>query len=71
MARAGDEHQLFVLRVFAVLHHVGISVFAEVAGVRRVAVDDQDRRADLVGVLEYRLVEEALAADDVPASVGV
>ena len=71
VARAGDDEKLLVLRVLAVLHHVGVSVFAEIAGVSRVAVDDQDRGADLIGVLQDGLIDEALAADDVPAAVGV
>ena len=34
-------------------------------------MDNEDRAADLIAVLQDRLIDEALAADDVPAAVGV
>lgn len=71
MRRACDYQQLFVVRVGVVLYHRGVGVAAEVAGVCLFAVHDEHRAADFVAVLEYRLVEERLAARDVPAAVGV
>ena len=34
-------------------------------------MDYEDRAADLIAVLRDRLIDEALAADDVPAAVGI
>src|SRR5699024_7531503 len=67
--RAGDEVQLLVGGVGVALDHVGKGVPAQIAGVGLVAVDEQHRAADLVGILEDGLVQEGHGAGDVPALV--
>ena len=69
MYRVGNDHQLFVVGVLAVLYHIVISVFTEIAGVSLFAVDYQYGASYLVRVSQDRLVHKALAADDVPAAV--
>ena len=69
MDGSGDDHQFLVIRILAVSDHVGIGVTAEITGVGVLAVNQKDRTADLIGVLKDRLVDETLAADDVPAAV--
>ena len=71
MDGARNDHQFLVVRILAVFDHVRISVPREIAGVRLLAVDYEDRAADVITLLQDRLIYEALAADDVPASVGV
>ena len=34
-------------------------------------MDDEDRAADLIAVLQDRLIDKALAADNIPTAVGV
>lgn len=58
MRRAGDYHEFLVVRVWIALHHRGVGVAAEIAGVRLFAVDHEHGAAYLVAVLKYRLVEE-------------
>ena len=38
----GDDHEFLVVRVFAVFDHVGIGVFAEIAGMGVLAVNQKD-----------------------------
>ena len=71
MDGTGDDHEFLVVRVFAVFDHVGIGVFAEIAGMGVLAVNQKDCASDLIGILKDRLVDKALAADDVPAAVGI
>ena len=71
MHRAGDDEQLLVLRIGVALHHGGIGVPAEVAGVGLLTVDDQNSGADLVAVPENGLVHKRHGAGHIPAAVGV
>ena len=48
-----------------------IGILAEIAGMCLVAMHHKHCGADLIGVFQDRLVQEGLAADDVPAAVGV
>ena len=67
----GNDHQFLISGVLAVLDHGRIGVAAEIAGVCFVAVDQKDRAADLVGVLQNRLIHERLTSDHIPPAVGV
>lgn len=55
---AGDDEQLLIVGVGIVLHHVGKSILAEIAGVGLVPVDHQHGAADLVAVAQDGHVEE-------------
>ena len=55
-----NEEQFLVFGVLAVLHHVSIGVPAKVAGMGRIAVHHQNRRANLIGVLQDRLIDTSL-----------
>ena len=69
--RVRNDHQFFVVCVFAVFDHVGIGITAEIAGMRLLAMDQKDCAADLIAVLKDRLINKGFAADDVPAAVGI
>ena len=71
MNRIGNDHQFLVVRIFAVFYHVGIGIAAEIAGMGFFTMDQKHRRANLIGVLQNRLIDEALTADDIPAAVGI
>ena len=66
-----DDHEFLVVRILAVFDHIGIGVTRKIAGMRLVAVDQEDCAADLIGVLKDRLIDKGLTADDVPAAVGI
>ena len=66
-----DDQQLFIVRVLAILDHVGIGITAEIAGVGLLAMDDQNGATNFVAVLENRLVHEGFAGDHVPTTVGI
>ena len=55
--------------VLAVCDHICVCVFAEVAGMRRLSVDDQNRGTDLSGIRQDRLIDKTFASDHVPPSV--
>ena len=71
MHRAGDDEQFLVLRVGIALHHGGVGVPAEVAGVGLLAVDDKDGGADLIAVPQNGLIHKRHGAGHIPAAVGV
>ena len=71
MYRVGNQQKLLVVGIFAVPGHILKGVLAKVAGVRLIAVDHQNGGADLVGVLQDRLIHKGQTADRVPAVVGV
>ena len=61
----GDDHEFLVVRVFAVFDHVGIGVFAEIAGMGVLAVNQKDGAAYLIAVLKDGLIDEGLTYSDV------
>ena len=71
MHSAFDDHQFFIVGVLAVLDHVGIGLFGEVAGMCLFAMHDQYGAADLIAVAQDRLIHEGFTADDIPAIVGI
>ena len=63
---AGDDHEFLVGA-----GQQAEGVLAEIAAVGLLAVDEEDGILDLAGPGQQGLVQEALAADDVPPVVGV
>ena len=57
MRRAGDDIEFLVVRILAVLHHIGVGVAAHIAGMRLIAVDHQNGGADLLTQKSHRLNE--------------
>ena len=55
----GDNHQFLVGRVFAVFYHIVVGSFSHVAAVGFFAVDDEDSRADFVGICQKAGVHKA------------
>ena len=49
--------------------HLGVS--AEIAGVRFLPMDNQDRAADLINVLQDRLIQKGHTSGHVPSAIGV
>ena len=64
-----DDQQLLVICIRVILHHCGISIAAEIAGMGFLPVHDKDCAADLIAVLKDRLVHKGHAADHIPAAV--
>ncbi len=48
----GNNHQFLVCRVFAVFYHIIVGSFSHVAAVGFFTVNDEDSRADFVGVCQ-------------------
>ena len=71
MDSSGNDHQFLVVRVPAAIDHIGIGITAEIAGMGVLAMNQENSAADLIRVLEDRLVDEGLTADHVPAAVGI
>ncbi len=82
MRSVRNDKQLFVLRTrirsdhgfvavcFAV-HHVMVHRFAEITAVGVLAVHDQNRRTDLVDIIQETAVGISLRADDTPTVIRV
>ena len=66
MGGSGDDHQFLVAA-----SKEAIGILAEIAAVGLLTVDEQNRILDFTRPGKQGLVQEALAADDVPAVVGV
>lgn len=62
MHGARNEQQFFVVRIAAPSHHISIGIFAEIAGMSLLPVDDEDCAADFTGILQNGLIEEGHAA---------
>ena len=76
MRCSGDDKQLFVaffdtFSNYMLPGHALKGIFAEVAAVGLLAVDKKHRSLNLTCPGQKGLVQEALAADDVPAVIGV
>ena len=76
MGRPGDDKE-FLVPFFCTLSydmlpcHPLEGIFAEIAAVCLLAMDEKHGSINLCGPGQQRLVQETLAADDVPAVVGV
>ena len=68
---ARDDHKLFIIRILAAFDHVFIGISAHIARVRVFTMYDQHRAANLITVLQDRLVQEGHRAYSVPAVIGV
>ena len=66
-----DDQQLLVICIRVILHHCGISIAAEIAGMCFLPVHDKDCAADLIAVLKDGLVYKGHTADHIPAIVGI
>ena len=66
-----NEKKFLVVGILAISGHRCVSILGEVAGVRLLAVHDQDSAADLVGILQDRLIHEGLASDHISPVIGV
>lgn len=67
----GDDEELLILWHRIAVHHLGVGVLAEIAGMCFFAVHDENGGADLVRVGEDWLVQERDAASGGPAIVGI
>ena len=54
MHRSRNQHQLFVVRVFAVPDHVGVSVLSKIAGKKRAVKEEMARLQKTLDMLNYK-----------------
>ena len=66
-----DNQKFLIFRIRIALHHSGLGIPAEVAGVSFPAMNHQYCRADLVAVPEDGLVHKRHDAGYIPAAIGV
>jgi hypothetical protein len=65
----GNNQQLLIVYIRVILHHCGISIAAEITGMRLLPVHDKNCAAYLIAVLKDRLVHKGHTADHIPAAV--
>ncbi len=51
MDRTGNDHELLVIFILAVLYHIRISIFGEITGMSFLSVDYEDCTSYLIRVL--------------------
>ena len=64
MRGSGDYHKFLVTS-----GHQSVGIFAEIAAVGFLAVDEENRILDLAGPCKQRLIHETLASDDIPSVI--
>ena len=71
MHRPWDDEQFFIAGIGIILYHIGKRIPAKVAGVGFLPMDEQNGAADLMAVLQDRLIHKRHASRHVPAAVGI
>ena len=68
---SGEDQQLLIGGIGAILHHIGVGVLTEVAGVGLLTVDHQHSAADLAAVAQDGHVKEGQGGGGVPPVIGI
>ena len=67
MHGVGDKEKLLIIGIRIILYHLGIGVFAEIAGMSFFAVYHEDGTADFIAVSQNRHIEIGLITGHIPA----